>query len=107
MATGLLARRDGDDTDGTVYTAPASNVAVVNLNIANTTTTADDVTIYVAPSGVTLGTEHKIEVLSLSGQNVLERTNIVLDAGSFIAVNATAGTVANVWGVEEAVQEYK
>ena len=107
MATGLLARRDGDDTDGTVYTCPAGNIAVVNLNIANTTTSADAVTVYVAPSGATLATEHKVEVLSLSGENVLERTNIVLDAGSFIAVNASAGTVANVWGVEEAVQESK
>jgi len=96
-----LARRDGDDTDGTVYTAPADTLSVVNLNIVNTTTTADDVTVYVAPSGATLGTEHKIEVLSLSGKNVLERTNIVLDAGSFISVNATAGTVTNVWGIEE------
>ena len=103
MATGLLARRDGDDTDGTVYTAPASNVAVVNLNIANTTTTADDVTIYVAPSGATLGTEHKIEVLSLSGQNVLERTNIVLEAGRSIVVTASdsTGVAVNVYGVEE------
>jgi hypothetical protein len=101
MASGLLARRDGDDTDGTVYTAPADTLSVVNLNIVNTTTTADDVTVYVAPSGATLGTEHKIEVLSLSGKNVLERTNIVLDAGSFISVNATAGTVTNVWGIEE------
>ena len=103
MASGLLARRDGDDSDGTVYTVPSSTLAVVNLNIANTTTSADDVTVYVAPSGATLGTEHKVDVLSLSGQNVLERTNIVLEAGAFIAVNASAGSVANVWGIEEAV----
>jgi hypothetical protein len=103
MASGLLGRRDGDDTDGTVYTCPASTLAVINLNVANTTTSADDVTVYIAPSGATLGTEHKIDVLSLSGQNVLERTNIVLDAGSFIAVNASAGTVANVYGIEETV----
>jgi len=103
MASGLLARRDGDDSNGTVYTVPSSTLAVVNLNIANTTTSADDVTVYVAPSGATLGTEHKVDVLSLSGQNVLERTNIVLEAGAFIAVNASAGSVANVWGIEEAV----
>ena len=103
MASGLLARRDGDDSNGTVYTVPSSTLAVVNLNIANTTTSADDVTVYVAPSGATLVTEHKVDVLSLSGQNVLERTNIVLEAGAFIAVNASAGSVANVWGIEEAV----
>ena len=101
MASGILGQRDGDDTDGTVYTVPADTLSVVNLNVANTTTTADDVTVYIAESGATLGTVHKIEFLSLSGKNVLERTNIVLEAGSFIAVNATAGTVANVWGIEE------
>lgn len=103
MASGLLARRDGDDTDGTVYTAPSSTLAVVNLNIANTTSSADVITVYVAPSGATLGTEHKIEAFTLGANSVLERTNIVLNAGSFIAVNATTGTVANVWGIEEAV----
>lgn len=103
MASGLLARRDGDDSDGTVYTAPSSTLSVVNLNIANTTSSADVITVYVAPSGATLGTEHKIESFTLGANSVLERTNIVLDAGSFIAVNATAGTVANVWGIEESV----
>jgi len=103
MASGLLARRDGDDSNGTVYTVPSSTLSVVNLNVANTTSSADDVVIYVAPTGATLGTEHKIESLSLGANAVLERTNLVLQAGSFIAVNGTAGTVANVWGIEEAV----
>jgi hypothetical protein len=103
MASGLLARRDGDDSDGTVYTAPAGTLSVVNLNVSNTTTSADEVVVFVAPTGATLGTEHKIDVLSLGAKSVLERTNIVLDAGSFIAVNSTAGTVANVWGIEETI----
>lgn len=103
MASGLLGRRNGDDTDGTVYTAPSSTLSVVNLNIANTTSSGDVITVYVAPSGATLGTEHKIESFTLGANSVLERTNIVLDAGSFIAVNATAGTVANCWGIEESV----
>lgn len=101
MASGILGQRDGDDTDGTVYTVPADTLAVVNLNVANTTASADDVVIFVAESGATLGTQHKIESFSLSANSTLERTNLVLEAGSFIAVNASAGTVANVWGIEE------
>ena len=101
MASGLLGRRNGDDTNGTVYTVPADTLSVVNLNLANTTASADTVTVYVVPSGGSVGTEHTIESFSLGGNNTLERTNIVMGASDFLVVNATAGTVANVWGIEE------
>tara|TARA_B100001939_G_scaffold3860_1_gene3661 strand:+ start:2788 stop:3102 length:315 start_codon:yes stop_codon:yes gene_type:complete len=101
MASGLLGRRNGDDTNGTVYTVPATTLAVVNLSIANTTSSADDVVVYVVPSGGSASTEHTIESFSLGANNTLERTNIVMASGDFLVVNATAGTVANAWGVEE------
>ena len=104
MASGLLGRRNGDDgTSSAVYTCPASTLAVVNLVVCNTTSSADDIIVYVAPSGATLANVHIIEKLSLPAGGVIERTNIVLDAGSAIYVNATADTVSNVWGIEESV----
>ena len=101
MASGILGQRDGDDTDGTVYTVPADTLAVVNLNIANTTASADTVNVHVVPSGGSVATANKIESFSIGANNTLERTNIVMASGDFLVVNATAGTVANVWGIEE------
>jgi hypothetical protein len=101
MASGILGQRDGDDSNGTVYTVPANTLAVVNLNLTNTTASADTVNVHLVPSGGSAATANKIESFSLGAYNTLERTNIVMPAASFLVVNATAGTVANVWGIEE------
>ena len=103
MASGILGSRDGDDTAGTVYTVPSSTLAVVNINVANTSTSADDVIIYICESGETPGTVNIIDSLSLGAKSTIERTNIVLEAASFVAVNSSANTVTNVYGIEESV----
>ena len=35
MASGILAQAEGDDTNTSVYTVPASTLAVVNVNVLN------------------------------------------------------------------------
>jgi hypothetical protein len=103
MASGILGNTDGNDTNQTVYTVGASTLAVVNVSICNTTASADDVVLYALGSGDSAATATTIEDLSLGAGSVIERTNIVLEAGGSIVFNASAGTAISVWGIEEAV----
>ena len=59
--------------------------------------------LYLLPSGDTLADKHYIEEVSLETKNVLERTNIVLEAGAKVGFNASADTVVTVQGIEESV----
>lgn len=103
MASGILGNTDGNDSNQTVYTVPASTLAVVNVAICNTTTSADDIVLYALGNGDSAATATTIEDLSLGAGSVIERTNIVLEAGGSIVFNASAGTAISCWGIEEAV----
>ena len=103
MASGILGQVEGDDSNAVVYTVPASTLAVVNINVFNKGSATDVAQLYLLPSGDTLADKHYIEEVSLETKNVLERTNIVLQAGAKVGFNASADTVCTVQGIEESV----
>lgn len=111
MASGVLGQ--AVITSGTsgaslvVYTVPAGKLAVCNVNIASIS--ASTQTIDLAIPNETDGSFDSLDLLeddtSLAEADVLERTNIVLDAGRSIVVTSSDGTgvAVNVYGVEEDV----
>jgi hypothetical protein len=111
MASGVLGQATiTSATTGTglvVYTVPASTVAVCNVNIVSIS--ASTQTIDLAIPDETDGTFDSLDLLeddtSLAEANVLERTNIVLEAGRSIVVTSSdaTGVAVNVYGIEESV----
>lgn len=106
MASGNLGQvAPAATTLTTVYTVPASNLAVVNINIANRSTSAT-VDVRVAISTLTTpNTQDYIEFDSIiAARGVLERTAIPMEAGRKVVVyTSTANTSVNVYGLEQTV----
>ncbi|QDP60638.1 MAG: hypothetical protein Unbinned1469contig1000_17 [Prokaryotic dsDNA virus sp.] len=102
MASGILAQAEGDDSNTAVYTVPASTLAIVNFSVL-AKGSADTASVYLLPSGDTLADKHYIEQIALDAKGVLERTNIVMEAGAVLGFNASADTVISVYGIEESV----
>ena len=102
MAGGILGHAEGDDSNQAVYTVPASTLAVVNISVL-AKGSADTASVYLLPSGDVLSDKHYIEQISLQSKSVVERTNIVLEAGAAVGFNASADTVMTVTGIEESV----
>lgn len=111
MASGVLGQAViTSSTSGAslvVYTVPAGKLAVCNVNIVSIS--ASSQTIDLAIPNETDGTFDSLDLLeddvSIAEAGVLERTNIVLDAGRSIVVTSSDGTgvAVNVYGVEEDV----
>ena len=103
MASGLKgSSAPGANTDTTLYTVSGS-ACVVNISACNThASNADNVEIYVVPSGSSKATSHAIEKdVSVAAAAVIERTGIVMGIGDFIVVNSANGTTSfNVWGMD-------
>lgn len=103
MASGLKgSSAPGANTDTTLYTVSGS-ACVVNISACNThATNADNVEIYVVPSGSSKTDAHAIEKdVSVAAAGVVERTGIVMGIGDFIVVNSANGTTSfNVWGMD-------
>jgi hypothetical protein len=106
MASGVLGQSALSATTlTTVYTVPASTLAVVNINIVNRSTSATaDVRVALA-STATPGVSEYIEFdATIPARGVLERTGIALQATEKVVVYAsTANCSANVYGLEQAV----
>jgi len=106
MASGVLGQSALSATTlTTVYTVPASTLAVVNINIVNRSTSATaDVRVALAATA-TPGVSEYIEFdATIPARGVLERTGIALQATEKVVVYAsTANCSANVYGLEQAV----
>lgn len=106
MASGILGQSSLSATTlTTVYTVPATTLAVVNINIVNRSTSATvDVRVALA-STATPDTGEYIEFdATIPARGVLERTGIALQATKKVVVYAsTANCSANVYGLEQAV----
>lgn len=106
MASGVLGQSSLSATTlTTVYTVPASTLAVVNINVINRSTSATvDVRVALA-SAATPDTGEYIEFdATIPARGVLERTGIALQATKKVVVYAsTANCSANVYGLEQAV----
>jgi len=104
MASGILGQSaPAATTNTTVYTVPASTVAVVNISVVNRGGSAATVRVALS-AGSTPGDDEWIEYnTSVGSTSVLERTGIVLDATKNVVVYASsADTSVSVYGLESA-----
>ncbi len=111
MASGILGNKtitsSSSGTGLVVYTVPASTLAVLNINIASLSSSAQ--TVDVALPDETDGTFDNNDLIendtSISAKGVLERTGVVLEAGRSVVVTSSDGTgvAVNVYGIEESV----
>tara|TARA_Y100000361_G_C11096254_1_gene309233 strand:+ start:360 stop:698 length:339 start_codon:yes stop_codon:yes gene_type:complete len=109
MASGVLGQKvitsGSSGTDLVVYTVPSSTLAVVNINIVSIS--ASTQTFDLAIPNETDGTFDSLDLLeddtSLAEAGVVERTNVVLEAGRSVVVTSSDGTgvAVNVYGIEE------
>lgn len=107
MATGRLGAEDLlATTYTTVYTVPTDTFTVAAVSICNRNATDINVRIGVTPTAgpSAPGNAEFIEYdVTISGNGVLERTGIVMDAGKTISVYSdTANVSAVVFGIETA-----
>jgi hypothetical protein len=107
MASGILGQAAPLSTTlTTVYTVPASTLAVVNINVLNRSTSATaDVRIALATTAAspTIGEYIEYEA-TVPVRGVLERTGIALQAGKNVVVySSTANCSVSVYGLEQAV----
>jgi hypothetical protein len=107
MASGILGQAAlSTSTNTTVYTVPASTLAVVNINIVNRSTSSTaEVRVALA---TTAGSPTNAEYIEFDAvipvRGVLERTGIALQATENIVVFAsTANCSVSVYGLEQAV----
>jgi hypothetical protein len=101
MANGLQGSGIGSSSNSTVFTA--TTPIVVSLNVVNLhATNADQVRVYLVPSGASAANKYMIEYdTDLASKAVIERTGIVLGTGDYIVIYSNSGNSAfNVWGVE-------
>ncbi len=104
MASGILGQSaPAATTNTTVYTVPASTLAVVNISIVNRGGSAATVKLALASSGTPSDDEWIEFNTSIDSTAVLERTGVVLQATKNVVVNASsADTSISVYGLESA-----
>ena len=106
MASGILGQSAlSATTNTTVYTVPASTLAVVNINVVNRSTSATaDVRLALASSGSPSNAEWIEFDATIPARGVLERTGIAMNAGENVVVYAsTANCSVSVYGLEQSV----
>lgn len=104
MASGILGQAAlSATTNTTVYTVPASTLAVVNVNVVNRAGTASTVRIALS-SSANPDTSEWIEYDStIPANGVIERTGIAINAAERVVVYAsTANCSVSVYGLEQA-----
>ena len=104
MASGILGQSaPAATTNTTVYTVPASTLAVVNISVVNRGGSAATVRVALS-AGATPSDDEWIEYnTSVGTTSVLERTGVVLDATKNVVVYASSGdTSVSVYGLESA-----
>ena len=106
MASGILGQSaPSATTDTSVYTVPASTLAVVNVMIINrSASNPADVRIALAASGTPNNEEYIEYDVSVPPKGVLERTGMALQASkSVIVYTSTADTSVTVTGLEQVI----
>lgn len=106
MASGILGQSALSATTlTTVYTVPASTLAVVNINVVNRSTSATaDVRIALAATATPTNAEYIEYDGTIPARGVLERTGVALQATKNVVVYAsTANCSVNVYGLEQSV----
>ena len=106
MASGILGQSAPSATTNTsVYTVPASTLAVVNVMIINrSASNPADVRIALAASGTPNNEEYIEYDVSVPPKGVLERTGMALQASkSVIVYTSTADTSVTVTGLEQVI----
>jgi hypothetical protein len=103
MASGVLGRSDlSAATNTSVYTVPSAKLAVVNVSICNRGSSTASVRLAVSTSG-TPGAGDYIEYdQPVISAGVLERTGLVLAAGTVLVAYSSGASVSVVaYGFEE------
>ena len=104
MASGILGQSaPAATTNTTVYTVPASTLAVVNISVVNRGGSAATVRVALS-AGSTPSDDEWIEYnTSVGSTSVLERTGVVLNETKNVVVYASsADTSVSVYGLESA-----
>ena len=104
MASGILGQSaPAATTNTTVYTVPASTMAVVNISVVNRGGSAATVKLALSSSGTPSDDEWIEFNTSIASTSVLERTGVVLQATKNVVVHASsADTSVSVYGLESA-----
>lgn len=104
MASGILGQvgLSTASTNHTVYTVPASILAVANVNIVNRSASSATVRLAISTTDTPSDAEYLEYDASLDAQGVLERTGIVIDASkNIVAYASTTAVSVAVYGIEE------
>ena len=104
MASGILGQVgiSTASTNHTVYTVPASTLAVTNINIVNRSASAATVRLAISASDTPVNAEYIEYEASLSAQGVLERTGVVINSSkNVVAYASTTDVSVAVYGIEE------
>ena len=104
MASGILGQAaPAATTNTTVYTVPASTLAVVNISVVNRGGSAATVRVALSAAATPNDDEWIEYNTSVGATSVLERTGIVLDTTKNVVVYASsADTSVSVYGLESA-----
>ena len=104
MASGILGQSaPSATTNTTVYTVPASTLAVVNISVVNRGGSAATVRVALSATATPNDDEWIEYNTSVGATSVLERTGVVLDATKNVVVYASsADTSISVYGLESA-----
>ena len=106
MASGILGQAAlSATTNTTVYTVPASTLAIVNVNVVNRSSSAAASVRVALASTATPQTSEWIEYdASVPSNGVLERSGIAMNASERVVVYAsTADCSVSVYGLEQSV----
>jgi len=106
MASGILGQAAlSITTNTTVYTVPASTLAIVNINVVNrSSATASSVRVALAATATPQNSEWIEYDATIPSNGVLERSGIAMNAGGRVVVYAsTADCSVNVYGLEQSV----
>ena len=102
MATGRLGANDlAAATNTTVYTVPADTFAVITVGICNRNTSSRNVRLAISDTDTPANSDYLEYDVEILGNGILERSGIVLQAGSKVVAYAS-GTATNVvvYGIE-------